>query len=124
MLPLYHDPYFTFHFSDDRLIRRIHLEGVEAGRQETVCRIDPDSGERLGLLATVGVGERGWVDLPEPITVRAGEAFIAMPEEAAGVGVFAVSTFDTDYLFAKEAEFPKAVTAVRMAGHSVEGVLL
>jgi hypothetical protein len=32
----------------------------------------------------VGVGERGWVDLPEPINVRAGEAFIAMPEEAAG----------------------------------------
>ena len=33
-----------------------------------------------------GVGEGGWVDLPEPITVRAGEAFIAVPEEAAGGG--------------------------------------
>ena len=42
---------------------------------------------------------------------------------AAGVGVFAVSTFDTDYLFAKEAEFPAAVAALRVAGHSVEGVL-
>jgi hypothetical protein len=41
---------------------------------------------------------------------------------AAGVGLFAVSTFDTDYLFVKEAEFPAAVAALRGAGHSVEGV--
>jgi len=79
MLPVYHDPYFTFHFADDRRIRRFHLEGVEAGRRVTVYRIDPDSGERRSLLATVGVGEGGWVDLPEPITVRAGEAFVAVP---------------------------------------------
>jgi hypothetical protein len=26
------------------------------------------------------VGEDGWVDLAEPIIVRAGEAFIAVPE--------------------------------------------
>ena len=30
MLPLYHDPHFTFRFADDRLIPRFHLEGVEA----------------------------------------------------------------------------------------------
>jgi hypothetical protein len=39
------------------------------------------------------------------------------------VGVFAVSTFDTDYLFFKEAEFQTAVAALRRAGHSVEGVM-
>ena len=39
----------------------------------------PGSGERLGLLTTATVGEGGWVDLKEPITVRAGEAFIAVP---------------------------------------------
>jgi hypothetical protein len=27
------------------------------------------------------VGEGGWVDLLEPIIVRAGEAFIAIPEQ-------------------------------------------
>jgi hypothetical protein len=42
---------------------------------------------------------------------------------AAGVGVFAVSTFDTDYLFFKDVEFPAAVAALRRAGPSVEGVL-
>ena len=83
MLPLHHDPHFTFRFADDRIIPRFHLEGIEAGRLVAVYRIDPDSGERLGLLATAGVGDGGWVDLPEPITVRAGEAFIAVPEESA-----------------------------------------
>ncbi len=86
MLPLYHDPHFTFRFAADRIIPRFHLPGVEAGRRVAVYRIDTDSGERLGLLATAGVGDGGWVDLPEPILVRAGEAFIAVPEEAAGGG--------------------------------------
>ena len=80
MLPLYHDPHFTFYFADDRIISRFHLQGVEAGRRVAVLQIDPGSGERLGLLATATVGEGGWVDLQEPIVVGAGEAFIAVPE--------------------------------------------
>ena len=82
MLPLYHDPHFTFRFADDRIIPRFHLEGVEAGRRVEVFQIDADSGERLGLLATATVGDGGWVDLPEPIIVRAGEGFVAVPKPA------------------------------------------
>ncbi len=81
MLPLYEDPCFTFRFADDRIIPRFHLEGIEAGRRVEVFKIDPDTNERLGLLATATVGEGGWVDLPEPIIVRAGEAFVAVPEQ-------------------------------------------
>ena len=33
---------------------RFHLEGVEAGIRVAVYKIDADSGERLGLLATAG----------------------------------------------------------------------
>jgi len=33
-----------------------------------------------GLLAAATVGECGWADLTEPIIVRAGEAFSAVPE--------------------------------------------
>ena len=80
MTPLYEDLHFTFRFAEDRLIPRFHLEGVEAGRRVSVFRIDPGTGERLGLLATVTVGEGGWVDLAEPIIVRAGDAFVAVPE--------------------------------------------
>jgi hypothetical protein len=79
MLPLHHDPYFTFRFAEDRIIPRFHLEGVEAGRRVAVYKIDPGSGDRLGLLAAASVGEGGWVDLPEPVIARAGEAFIAVP---------------------------------------------
>ena len=86
MLPLYHDPHFTFRFADDRIIPRFHLEGVEARRRVAVYEINPDSGERLSLLATTVVGEGGWVDLPEPITVRAGEAFVAVPGPAESDG--------------------------------------
>ncbi len=82
MIPLHHDPHFTFRFADDRLIPRFHLEGVQAGRRVSVFKIDPSTSERLDLLATVTVGEGGWADLRQPIIVRVGEAFIAVPEPA------------------------------------------
>jgi hypothetical protein len=80
VLPLYQDPWFTFRFADDRSVPRFHLEGVEAGQQVSVFRIDPGAGERLGMLATATAGEGGWVDVAEPIIVKAGEAFVAVPE--------------------------------------------
>lgn len=80
MVSLYHDPHYTFRFADDRTVSRFHLEGVEAGRRVSVFRIDPSTGERLGLLATATVGEGGWVDLAEPILVRAGGGFVVVPE--------------------------------------------
>jgi hypothetical protein len=40
--------------------------------------IDPGNGKKLGLLATATVNVDG--DLAEPIMVRAGEAFSAVPE--------------------------------------------
>jgi hypothetical protein len=82
MLPLYQDPDFTFRFAADRTIPRFHLEGAQVGRRVAVFKIDPGTGERLGLLTIATVGESGWVDLEEPIIVRAGEAFIAVPELA------------------------------------------
>lgn len=79
MLPLYRDPWFTFCFADDRIIPRFHLEGVLPGSHVSVIKINPETGQWLGLLATATVGEGGWVDLPQPISVKAGEGFIAMP---------------------------------------------
>jgi hypothetical protein len=59
MLPLYEDPQFTSRFADDRNVPRFHLEGIPASRLVSVCRIDPGTGERLGLLVTATVGEGG-----------------------------------------------------------------
>jgi hypothetical protein len=80
MLPLYEDPHFTFRFADDQSIPRFHLEGVPAGRHVSVFKTDPGTGERLGLLVRAISGEGGWVDLAEPIIVKAGEEFVAVPE--------------------------------------------
>jgi hypothetical protein len=60
MIPLYHDPYFSFRFADDRIIPRFHLEGVEAGRRVSVFKIDAVTSDPMGLLATAVVGEGGW----------------------------------------------------------------
>lgn len=80
MLPLYEAPCFTFLFADDRSISWFHLEGVEAGWRVMVFKFDPGTGERLGLLATATMCVDGWVDLIEPIIVKAGEAFGAVPK--------------------------------------------
>ena len=84
MIPLYEDLNFTFRFADDRIIPRFHLDGIEPGRRVSIFKIDPGTGERLDLLATLTVAEGGWVDLAEPIIVRMGESFIAVPEPATG----------------------------------------
>jgi hypothetical protein len=39
----------------------------------------------------------------------------------AGISLFAVSTFDTDYLLVHEVDFTAAVRALREAGHAVDG---
>jgi GNAT superfamily N-acetyltransferase len=41
------------------------------------------------------------------------------PLAQAGIGVFAVSTFDTDYLLMKASDFDRAVGVLRRAGHAV-----
>lgn len=81
MVPLYRDRHFTFRFADDRIVPRFHLEGVGTGRRVSVFKLGPACGERLDLIATATVGGGGWVDLPEPIIVRAGDGFVAVPEE-------------------------------------------
>lgn len=40
---------------------------------------------------------------------------------AAGVSVFALSTYTTDYLLVREAALDQAVAALRSAGHTVSG---
>ena len=42
-----------------------------------------------------------------------------VPLADAGVSIFAISTFDTDYLLVKEGEFDMALTVLQHAGHSI-----
>ena len=62
--------------------RRFLYAGVRSKPYSVIAySIDSGTGEKLGMLASATVGEGGWVDLSEPIIVRAGEAFIAVPEQ-------------------------------------------
>ena len=80
MIPLHEDPEFTFRFADDRIVPRFHLAGVPPGRRLSVHRLDPVTGGRLELLAVAVTGDGGWVELAEPLVVRAGGGFVAVPE--------------------------------------------
>lgn len=80
MVPLYREPQFRFRFVEDRVVPRFHLDGVAAGRRVSVFRSDPITEGRLERIAVATVGDGGWVELAEPIVVRAGEGFVAVPE--------------------------------------------
>lgn len=79
MLPLHRDPHFTFRFAENRLIDRFHLDGVEPGTPVSVFTLDFATGEGLELIATAVSGDGGWVNLSEPLVVRAGGGFVAVP---------------------------------------------
>jgi hypothetical protein len=70
--------------------------------------------------------EAGWrcvrVAGSMPFTQVSVLASLTGPVARARIGVFAFSTFDTDYLLVKAERFPEAVAALRAAGHSVEEV--
>jgi hypothetical protein len=78
--PLHEDRFFTFRFAEDRLIPRFHLEGVPPGRQVQVYSANPQTLEPTKLLTTAVVGEAGWVDISQPILVRAGDVFVVFPD--------------------------------------------
>jgi hypothetical protein len=67
--------------------------------------------------------ERGWrcvlVAGAIPFAVIGVLAALTAPLAEAGVRVFALATFDTDYLLMKEADFEAAQEALRRQGHAV-----
>lgn len=68
--------------------------------------------------------ETGWaclgVEGPLELSLVGVLAGLTAPLAAAGVSLFALSTFRTDYLLVKEAALAAAVAALREAGHRVE----
>jgi uncharacterized protein len=67
--------------------------------------------------------ETGWqclkVQGPLDFSITGVMASLAMPLAEAGISIFSVSTFDTDYLLVKEADIERAIRALSAAGHSV-----
>lgn len=75
-----------------------------------------DSGERADGWRLLTV--RG----PLEFTLTGIMAALAGALAAAGVSLFAVSTYDTDHLLVKAADLDRAVAALREAGHEVEPI--
>jgi hypothetical protein len=68
--------------------------------------------------------EKGWrclkVQGPLDFSMTGVMASLAMPLAEAGISIFSVSTFDTDYLLVKERDVERAIDALIKAGHSVQ----
>lgn len=69
--------------------------------------------------------EAGWrllsVRGPMPFTLTGIIAALSSELAAAGVALFSLSTFDTDQVLVQQADLPRAVRALRAAGHEVHG---
>lgn len=57
---------------------------------------------------------------PLPLDLIGILAAIANPLADAGLGIFAISTFDTDYVLVKSGDLAVAVAALEAAGHQVK----
>jgi|GEM_PF-638018 len=79
-LPLYYPRSFLFRFTEDRRVARFHLQDVAPGTRVSVFRLEADPQQWRELLATAVAGAGGWVDLLEPLIVRAGQGFVVVPE--------------------------------------------
>ena len=68
--------------------------------------------------------ERGWRCLRVagtiPFSVVGVLASLTTPLAEAGISVFAVSTFDTDYLLVKGADVERTVDVLRRRGHTIQ----
>ncbi len=114
----------------------------------TVARLAPDAEVPAGLFELTGVlvsvtrtpdevsviapssfalagdtAEKGWrlltVRGPLEFTLTGIMAALAGELAAAGVPLFALSTYDTDHLLVKQADLERAVVALRAAGHEL-----
>jgi hypothetical protein len=114
--------------------------------QVAICRLAPDAdiptwagggpfssitrtSDELSIVCAEGLApegvrcEDGWrafqVAGPVEFSLTGVLAAIATPLAGAGVSIFVISTFDTDYVLVKEENLAKAVEALRAAGHRV-----
>jgi uncharacterized protein len=123
---------------------RVHLRPLS--ERYAVCRMEPSrelsipagggdfycitrTAEELSVVCAEELApdaatvERGWSGLvvggPLDFSLTGILSAIAEPLANAGVPIFAVSTYDTDYVFVKADRYNDAVSALESAGHTV-----
>ncbi len=89
---------------------------ITPGETSLVCQSDivPAGARKL---------ENGWrafrFEGPFDFALTGILASVAVPLAQAGVGIFALSTFDTDFVLVKAAQLDIAIAALRQAGHQL-----
>jgi hypothetical protein len=67
--------------------------------------------------------DRGWrcfkLHGPIPFSLTGILNSITIPLSEATIGIFAISTFDTDYVLVKEHDLPQALSTLTQAGHTI-----
>jgi uncharacterized protein len=75
------------------------------------------------MVPAEAAAERDWRCLmlrgPFPFELTGILLAVLAPLAEAGIGIFAVSTFDTDYVLVKEAALESALDALRRSGHHI-----
>ena len=73
------------------------------------------------MVPEIIIAERGWLALklegPFPFSLSGVLASFAQPLARARIGIFAISTFDTDYILIKKNDCDAALAALQKAGH-------
>ena len=89
---------------------------VQAAEEATlVCPLD-----RAPLAAEIDAGWRCFrIEQSFDFSVPGILASVLAPLAQAGIGIFATSTFSTDYVLVKAHDAQKAVEALRQAGHTI-----
>ena len=68
--------------------------------------------------------EKGWrclkVEGPLDLSLTGILASLSAPLAEAGISIFAISTFDTDYLLIKANDLQNAIQVLRQAGHHIQ----
>jgi hypothetical protein len=76
-----------------------------------------------GAVPSGAVAEGPWsilaVEGPLDLNVTGVLAGLAAPLAGAGISIFAISTYDTDYVLVRSHDIERAVRALREAGHNV-----
>jgi hypothetical protein len=123
-----------------------HLTLIEVDGVFAVCRLEPDApipawatnGKFFSITRTADEHsivcpqdavpdkvkcERGWHCLRMagtiPFSAVGVLASLTMPLAEAGIGIFVISTFDTDYLLVKEKDLGTALDTLRQHGHTI-----
>ena len=122
-----------FRLAADARIPPWALEGaffcvIRTSDELTIVCLEEVSSEDVGLAARSPDGvfcERGWVALqlqgPFPFSMTGVLASFLEPLASARVSIFAISTFDTDYVLIKREDLERAVRALEAAGHERVG---